>query len=103
MCAEDDAVVIEVEDNGVGMDEATRQRLFDLFSRQKMPTTAFLPSGDDNGDIICAVMHKTLKMYKSIICLYSECVTLLFANPVLFFQNLKQSMRIIGGNKNDYE
>ena len=40
MCAEDDAVVIEVEDNGVGMDGATRQRLFDLFSRQKMPTAA---------------------------------------------------------------
>ena len=70
MCAEDDAVVIEVEDNGVGMDGATRQRLFDLFSRQKMPTAAFSPWGDDNSDSIRAEMHDNIKMHKSIICPY---------------------------------
>ncbi len=38
---EDNAVVIEVEDNVVGMDEATRSASFlSLFSRQKTPTGA---------------------------------------------------------------
>ena len=32
---ENDAVVIEVEDNGVGMDEAIRQRLFEHFFTTK--------------------------------------------------------------------
>ena len=40
MCAEDNEVVIEVEDNGVGIDEATRQRLFEPFLRQKTRTAA---------------------------------------------------------------
>ena len=35
MCAEDDAVVIEVEDSRVGMEEATRQRLFEPFFATK--------------------------------------------------------------------
>ena len=37
MCAEDNEVVIEVEDNGVGMDEAPRQRLFEPYIK-KMET-----------------------------------------------------------------
>ncbi len=40
--AEDKAVVIEVEENGAGMDEATRQRLFELFLPLRMRTGALV-------------------------------------------------------------
>ena len=52
----------------------------------------FSPSGEDNDDTIRAEMHKNIKMHENRICLYSGCVTLIFANPVLFFQNLKQTL-----------
>ena len=52
----------------------------------------FLFLDDANDDTIRAERHENIKMHKNIICPYFVCVTLLFANSVLFSQNLKQTL-----------